>query len=171
LIVNFPIALWWTFALGESASPNLARTAVAIAAMVLAHALAMRRLVEWWVLRLSALQRRWALACMGVASFALLASAVGTDHPVVLSALGALATATVLIHRLPASQLVPSETRVRIYVTVATWTALTALLSISKLDEHALLRAGTVLFAAGVLITLSVCIAAEIRESGALRLR
>jgi hypothetical protein len=171
LIVNLPIGLWWALALNESSSPNAARVTCVIAASVLSHGLAMRRLVEWWVLRLSTAQRRWSQAAMGVSAFALLASAVGSNHPVALSAFGALVTSIVLLHRLPASQLIANEARVRIYVTVATWAALTALLSISKLDEHAVLRAGAVLFAAGVLITLSVCMAAEIRESGSLSLQ
>jgi 4-amino-4-deoxy-L-arabinose transferase-like glycosyltransferase len=128
-------------------------------------------LVEWWVLRLDVKQRRAAQIALAVLAFIAIAVAVGTDQPIVLFALGTVVTSIVLLHRMPASQLMAGETRVRIYVTLATWTALAALLAFSKLDELALLRTGTVLFAAGVLITLAVCLTGEIREADALRLR
>jgi hypothetical protein len=171
LAINVPIGLWWMLALAGSDMPTNGRVACAIAGTLLSHSLATRRLIEWWVLRLDNAKRRWAQALMALTAFVVLAAGVGTDQVAVLTSLGAIVTAVVLVHRLPASQLVPAETRVRVYVTLATWMALAALLAISRLDDYATLRTGTVLFAAGVLITLAVCLAGEIRDADALRLR
>jgi hypothetical protein len=169
--INVPLGLWWLLALATSDASTNGRIACAVAGSLFSHALATRRLIEWWVLRLDITTRRWSQAGMAIAAFSSLAAAVGTDQSIVLSTLATMVTSIVLVHRLPASQLIAAETRVRIYVTAATWIALAALLAFSKLDDYATLRTGTVLFAAGVLITLAVCLAGEIREADALRLR
>ena len=171
VLFNLPIGLWWGVALANSDAPTDGRVAVAIAGTLLAFAFARRRLIEWWMLRLDAAGRRWTQGAMTVIAFISLAAAVGTDQQVTESAVAAVITAIVLLHRMPASQLNAAETRRRICVTLGTWTALAALLSLQKLDELAILRMGAVLFSAGVLITLALCLSGETPEADALRLR
>ena len=171
LLFNLPIGLWWAMTLANSKADTDGRVAVAVAGTLLAFAFARRRLIEWWMLRLDAARRRWSQGAMTLIAFVTLAAAVGTDQQIGLSVVAAVVTSIVLLHRMPASQLNATETRMRICVTLVTWTALSALLSLQKLDELAMLRMGTVLFAAGVLITLALCLSAETPEADALRLR
>jgi hypothetical protein len=123
------------------------------------------------MLRLDVVRRRWSQGAMTLIAFIALAAAVGADQPVMLSAVAAVVTAIVLLHRMPASQLNATETRMRICVTLATWAALAALLSLQKLDDLAILRLGTVLFSSGALITLTLCLSGETPDTDALRLR
>ncbi len=157
IVVNVPLGVWWVLLnVGPTAPPTLTMSVIFIGT-VFAFAIGQSLLWVEFLHDLNRSQRQQARA--GVAAVALAALAlllltrIGSDGNHLLLMCLVL---VVLAHRTPALNLTVEQVKVRHYVTVVPAVVVARMLD--REDMASILQLGGILFMAGVLLSMGVCI-------------